>query len=160
MEQRSMNEKEEKEEKEEKDVAKHEEKSYDEKWRRDRVGAISWAIFLIWAGVVLLLYNLDQLNILTDLVERLNLPLAELPFDLPFVDEQAWQVFFLGAGTIVLIEVLVRLLLPMYRRPIVGSIIWAGILFGLALGNWEIVGPAIVIGIGIVIIFGGMIRRR
>jgi hypothetical protein len=150
----------EKEEKEEKDVAKHEEKSYDEKWRRDPIGAISWAVFLIWAGVILLLYNLDQIDVFTDFLDRLNLPLTELPFDLPFVDERAWQVFFLGAGIIVLLEIIVRLLMPAYRRPIVGSIIWAGILFGLALGNWEIVGPAIVIGIGIVIIFGGFMRRR
>jgi hypothetical protein len=148
MEQRRMN------EKDEKDVAKHEEKSYDEKWRRDPIGAISWAIFLIWGGVVLLLYNLDRLDMLTRFVERLNIPLAKLPFDLPFVNVEAWQVFFLGAGVIVVIEIIVRLSMPTYRRPIVGSIIWAGILFGLALGNWEIV------GIGIVIIFGGMIRRR
>ncbi len=154
MEARRMN------EKEEKDVAKHEEKSYEEKWRRDPIGAVSWAVFLIWAGVVLLLYNLDQLDVLTDFVERLNLPLADLPFDLPFVNERAWQVFFLGAGIIVAVEILIRLFIPIYRRPIVGSIIWAGILFGLALGNWEIVGPAIVIGIGIVIIFGGFLRRR
>lgn len=157
METRRMNEK---EEKEEKDVAKQEEKSYDEKWRRDPVGAISWAVFLIWAGAVLLLYNLDKLDVLTRLVEKLNIPLADLPFDLPFVDELAWQVFFLGAGIIVLIEIIIRLLIPIYRRPIVGSIIWAGILFGLAMGNWEIVGPAIVIGIGIVILFGGILRRR
>lgn len=157
MEERRMSEK---EEKDEKDVTKHEEKSFDEKWRRDPVGTISWAVFLIWAGVVLLLHNLDQLDVLTDFVERLNIPLADLPFDLPFVDEQAWQVFFLGAGVIVLLEILVRLVVPIYRRPIVGSIIWAGILFGLAIGKWEIVGPAIVIAIGVIIIFGRFVRRR
>ncbi len=147
-------------EKDEKEVTKQEEKSYEEKWRRDPIGAVSWAIFLIWAGVVLLLYNLDRLTFLIDRVERLNLPFADLPFDLPFIDERAWQVFFLGAGIIVLIEILIRLFIPIYRRPIVGSIIWAGVLFGLAFGTWEYIGPGIIIAIGLAIILGGYIRRR
>ena len=50
-------------EQEEKEVAKHEEKSYQEKYQRDPVGAISWALLLIWAGVLLLLYNLDQISV-------------------------------------------------------------------------------------------------
>jgi len=145
----TMNEKEEKQE-----------KSYDEKWRRDPIEAISWAIFLIWAGVVLLLYNLDQIKFLTDIVERLKIPLADLPFDLPFVDERAWQVFFLGAGVLVVLEILFRLFIPLYRQPLAGNIIWAGILFGLAIGRWEVVGPLIVIAIGLAIILGRMIRRR
>jgi hypothetical protein len=147
-------------EKEEKEVAKHEEKSYDEKRRSDPVGAVSWAVFLIWAGVVLLLHNLDKLDILIDFVRGLNIPLAELPFELPFVNMEAWQVFFLGAGVIVLLEIIVRLLMPSYRRPIVGSIIWAGILFGLAIGNLAVIGPVIVIAIGVVILLGRFVRRR
>jgi len=147
-------------EKEEKDVEKHEEKSYDEKWQRDPIAAISWALFLIWAGVLLLLYNLDQLSVLTDFVMGLNLPLAELPFEIPFFDAEAWQIFFLGAGLIVTVEIIVRLLFPTYRRSIVGSVIWAGILFGLVFGNWEVVFPAIVIAAGVVILLGSFIKRR
>ena len=147
-------------EKEEKEVTKHEEKSYEEKWQRDPIGAVSWAVFLIWAGAVLLLYNLDKITLLTDFVKGLNLPLAEPPFELPFFDWEAWQVFFLGAGFLVLLEVIVRLLLPSYRRSIVGSVIWAGILFGLAIGNWEIVGPAIIIAAGLVILLGNYTKRR
>lgn len=147
-------------EKEEKEVTKHEEKSYAEKWERDPIGAISWAILLIWVGVVLLLNNLDQISVLTNFVERLNLPFAELPFDIPFFDPLVWQVFFLGAGLIVSMEILIRLLLPSYRRPIVGSIIWAGLLFGLAFGNWEIVFPAVVIAAGVVILLGSFTKRR
>jgi hypothetical protein len=49
-------EKDEKEEKErhehEKDDEKREEKSPEEKWRRDPVGSVIWACILIWAGVV------------------------------------------------------------------------------------------------------------
>jgi hypothetical protein len=147
-------------EKEEKEVSKHEEKSYEEKWQRDPVSAISWALFLIWAGVVLLLYNLDQLSFFSNFVEGLNLPFAELPFDIPFFNIEAWQVFFLGAALIVTLEVIVRLLFPTYRRSIVGSVIWAGVLFGLAFGNWEVVFPAMVIVAGLVILLGSLTKRR
>ena len=147
-------------EKDEKEVAKHEEKSFDEKWQRDPIGTISWALFLIWAGVLLLLHNLDQLSVLTDFVKGLNLPLAELPFEIPFFDAEAWQVFFLGAGLIVTVEIVIRLLFPAYRRTIVGSVIWAGLLFGLAFGNWDVVFPAIVIVAGLVILLGSFTKRR
>ena len=79
-------------EKEEKDVAKHEEKGFEEKWQRDPISALSWALILIWVGVVLLLYNLDLISSLVDFVEGLNLPLAELPFDIPFFYPEAWQI--------------------------------------------------------------------
>ena len=46
-----------KDEKDEKDVSKHEAKTTEEKWRRDPLGTIAWAIVLIWSGVVLLLVN-------------------------------------------------------------------------------------------------------
>jgi hypothetical protein len=147
-------------EKEEKDVAKHEEKGFEEKWQRDPISAISWALILIWVGVVLLLYNLDQISSLVDFVAGLNLPLADLPFDIPFFYPEAWQIFFLGAGVIVTLEIITRLLFPTYRRQIVGSVLWAGILFGLALGNWEIVVPASVIAAGLVILLGGFTKRR
>jgi hypothetical protein len=147
-------------EKQEKEVTKQEEKSYDEKWQRDPIGAIFWAIFLIWVGVVLLLYNLDRLSILTDFVEGLNIPFADLPFDIPFFDIEAWQVFFLGAGLIVTLEIVIRLLFPSYRRGIVGNVIWAGVLFGLAFGTWDFILPAIVIGAGVVILLGNFTKRR
>jgi hypothetical protein len=147
-------------EKEEKEVQKHEEKSYAEKWERDPIGALFGALFLIWIGVVLLLNNLEQLSVLTDFVEGLNLPFAELPFEIPFFDLKVWQVFFLGAGVIVTIEILIRILFPSYRKPIVGNVIWAGVLFGLAFGNWEVVFPVIVIAAGVVILLGSYTKRR
>ena len=36
-------------EKDEKELRKHEEKSVEEKWQRDRLGSIVWALILIWA---------------------------------------------------------------------------------------------------------------
>ncbi|MGC9523646.1 MAG: hypothetical protein ACP5HG_17450 [Anaerolineae bacterium] len=151
--QREMEEKElqKRDEKEEK-----EEKSYEEKRRQDPVGAMVWAATLIWAGLVLLANNLGWL-------ETLRIRLGDTGFDMPFEIEGwvgAWQVFFLGAGVLVLIGVLVRLLMPEYRRPVLGNLIWAIVLFGLALGQWELIWPLILIAIGISLLFGGLLRRR
>ncbi len=142
----------------EKEVQKREEKGTDEKDRQDIVSSLSFAAFLIWAGVVLLLNNTGNLPVLTDFVARLNLPTSELPFEIPFIDTEGWRVFFLGAGLLVLIEIVIRLVVPMYRRPIVGSIIWAAILFGLALGTWQVIFPLAVIVAGLAILLRGVIR--
>lgn len=55
-------------EKEEKDVEKREEKeekeekSWEEKWHRDPLGTATWAVILIWAGLVLLADNMGLLT--------------------------------------------------------------------------------------------------
>jgi hypothetical protein len=139
---------------------KRDEKGWSEKQRSDPISSLSWAVFLIWAGVVLLLSNLGKLDVLTGFLDNLGIPGVDLPFHIPFVDFDAWQVFFLGAGVIVLIEILVRLVMPIYRARVFGNIIWAAILFGLALGNWNVIWPLVVITIGIVVLVGGIFRRR
>jgi hypothetical protein len=144
----------------EKTIEMREEKGVDEKWSRDPLGSIFFAVSLIWLGVVLLLTNLGRLTILTDFVDRLGLPHPNLPFELPFADARTWQVFFLGAAAIVIMEIIIRLLIPMYRRPVVGSILWAGVLLVLALWNWTIIWPLALVAIGVSILLGGLIRRR
>lgn len=140
--QHPMDEKAEKEyEKREKEHEK-EEKSWDEKWRRDPLGAAVWAVILIWAGVVMLAENLG----LFVSIEWLS----------------AWGLILTGAGLIVLLEVVVRLLVPAYRKPVGGSIIWGFILLGLGLGNMigmEMVWPLILIAIGIGLLLRGLFRN-
>ena len=143
------NEKEEKkDEKDEKDVSKHEEKTVEEKWRRDPLGTIAWAVVLIWAGVVLLLVSntnlLDQIQFQGQKAWGLTSPV--------------WSLIFVGAGVIFLVEALIRLAIPAYRKPIWGSIIFAIILIALGLGNvfdWRIVGAVVLIFIGISMLFRG-----
>lgn len=151
--QREMEEKEleKRDEKEEK-----EEKSMEEKSRQDPVGSMVWAAMLIWAGVVLLLNNLGMLD---SLIARLSDTGLDLPFELgEWLG--VWQIFFFGAGILVVLGVIVRLLVPEYRRSIVGSLIWAIVLFGLALGQWELIWPLILIAIGLSILLGSLLRRR
>ena len=58
-------------EKDEKDLQKQEEKSVEEKWSRDPLGALTWAAILIWAGVVLLAANFGAFDLITEIVEAL-----------------------------------------------------------------------------------------
>jgi hypothetical protein len=134
---RNRNEKDEKEE-------KNRNESWDEKWRRDPVDAAVWAFILIWVGVVWLAYNAGWLE---KIVEK----------------DQAWAVGFLGAGVIVLLGVLLRLIVPAYRRPVTGSVIFGVILLGIGLSQFVpdiAIGALILIGIGLVILLGGIFRPK
>jgi len=117
--------------------------SWDEKWRRDPVDAAMWAVILIWAGIMLLGSSMGW-------------------FD-RFETLPAWSIGFLGAGVIVLLAALFRLLVPAYRRPIAGNLIFAAILIGIGLGEvigWVVIGPIVLIGIGAGILLTGIFRRR
>ena len=116
--------------------------SWDEKWRRDPLDAAMWAFILIWVGVVLLGANLGFF--------------AGLPLE-------SWSIGFFGAGVIVLLTVLLRLIMPAYRKPLAASVIFGVILIGIGLGDlvgWVIIGPLVLIGIGVGIILTGIFRRR
>ncbi len=140
----------------EKDAEKREEKapgekSVEEKYRRDPLGAIVWAGILIWAGLVLLASNLNILQFQ---------PITGLP---TAVSPGPWGVIFLGAGVILVLEVLVRLLVPDYRRPISGTLFLAVIFIGIGFGNifgFDVVWPFILIGIGLSILVRGFMRQR
>ena len=119
--------------------------SWDEKWRRDPVEAAVWAFVLIWVGIVWLLSNTGSLTFLGENAEW-------------------WAVGFLGAGLIVLIGVGARLLIPAWRRPITGSLILGLIFIGIGLGQvtdaWVVVGPLVLIGIGIAGLAAYFFRSR
>jgi hypothetical protein len=129
-------------EKEEKDE-KGRGESWEEKWRRDPVDAASWAAIFIWAGLVLLAENMGFWANLSPLLET-------------------WSIGFIGAGVIVLLGVLVRLLVPAYRRPVMGSLIFGAILLGIGLGElvgWVLIGPLILIAIGVGAFLRGFVSR-
>lgn len=146
-------------EKQEKEVEKREEKAPDEKWRRDPLGAIIWACILIWAGVVLLLNQLGYLDAIKDLLYQ-----REALWTIGFPGEfSVWGLIFLGAGVILLFEVLIRLVVPAYRRSVTGTIILAFIFIGIGLGNvisWELIIALVLIAVGLSVIVGGLTRRR
>lgn len=147
------------EEKQEKEVEKREEKAPDEKWRRDPLGAIIWACILIWAGVVFLLDQLGYLDSIQDLLYQRQ---AEWMIGFPG-EFSTWGLVFLGAGVILLFEVLIRLAVPAYRRSVTGTIILAFVFIGIGLGNvisWQLIIALILIAAGLSIVIGGLTRRR
>jgi hypothetical protein len=128
-------------EKQEKEREK-EEKSWDEKWRQDPLGAAVWALILVWAGVALLLGNLEVLQ--------------DTALD-------GWDLVFAGAGVILLLEALVRLLVPAYRQPIIGNLILGFVFLGIGLGDvgiWDAIWPLAIILIGVAMLLRGFDWRR
>ncbi len=138
----------EKEEKQEKQQEK-EEKSWEEKWRRDPLNAAVWAIILIWLGVALLA---DNLNLFGD------------------IRFEVWHLFFLGAGGVLILEVIARLLLPAFRQPVIGTLILAVVFLAIGFGgladslDWD-VGPELIwalalIALGCYVLFRGLFRPK
>lgn len=124
---------------------KEEKEDVGEKWRRDPIDAIGWALFLIWVGTVLLAEYYGYLA--------------------RFEGVEAWSIIMIGAGVIVLLQVLVRLVMPAYRKPVLGSIIFGVILLAVGLTeimafSWPVVGAMILIAAGVGIILGGLTRGR
>ena len=132
-------------EKEEKEEEKEDEKSWGgggyEKWRRDTLSSVVWAGMLIWAGLALLVWNMGFLARFESLGQ--------------------WNLVFIGAGVIVLLEALVRLTVPTYRRAIGGTLLFAAILFGIGLGDivgWNIIWALLLIAFGLSIVVRGLFR--
>jgi len=130
----------------EKEMEKNEEKAPEEKWRRDPLSSIVWACILIWAGLVFLASNLGWLDAIVSESEEIT--------GVSAIDNvlSAWSLVLAGAGVIILLEVAIRLLIPAYRRPVMGTFIFGIILIGIGLGdliNWNILWPLIIIGIGL-----------
>jgi len=133
-------EKDEKERREEHE--KHDEKEEKEQ-QRDPLSSLLLAFFLILAGLILLAESLgfitwDQFGGL-------------------------WNLFFIGAGLFLLAEVVLRLLLPAYRRPILGQLIGGIVLLVMGVGGmigFQFTGPVILIGIGLAILLGGLLGGR
>jgi hypothetical protein len=139
----------------EKQEEKTAEKSWDEKYRRDPLSAIVWAVIFIWAGLVLLADNLGYLR-------GLETRASDIP-GLAAIDLGSWSIIFLGVGVIILIEVLVRLTVPDYRRPVGGSLFMAAIFFGIGLGGifgWNVTWPLILIALGLIVILRGFWRGK
>jgi hypothetical protein len=132
----------ERDEKDEKERREHQEKGEKEQ-QRDPLSSVLWALFLITAGVILLAES--QGWVTWDQFGGL------------------WNLFFVGIGLLLLLEAALRLLLPAYRRPILGQVIGGVILLAIGLGGitgFQLTGPVILIGIGLAILLGGLFRGR
>lgn len=139
-EQRYRHEKEEKQEKDEKGRDEKEEKGTEEKWRRDPLSRVIFGLIVIAVGVLFLLASQDKI-----------------------LWEDWWAYFLLVLGGIFIFEVLLRSVMPAYRRPVFGKLI-AGLVL-IAIGASNIYGlvswwPLIIIGVGVFILFSAFFRQR
>ena len=122
------------------------EKNWDEKWRHDPVNAVSWAAIFIWAGLMLLAETTGW------------------GYQM-FRWWNTWALIMTGAGAIILLGVLARLVMPEHRRPIVGNLILSVIFLSIGLGSittlgWGFVAAVALIIIGLAIVLGGVFRKR
>ena len=128
----------------EKEQEKKQEKGQgmDEKYRRDPLGFVSFAVILIWLGVTLLLRNQE---VIPD-------------------EDHSWAVFAWGGAAIILAGAFFRLAVPRWRRSVFGSFIWGAIWLGVGFGlwyeNWEIIGPIVIIAVGVAVLLGRLLPRR
>lgn len=138
-------------EKEEKQHDEKEEKQHEkeEKGRSDPLSNMVWGAIVIWAGVVFLADNMGLLSAFR------NRDVADaMPFGF-----SNWGLIFLGAGIIVLGEVVIRVLNPSYRRHVMGNIILAIVFIGIGLGNlvnWGVIWALALIAMGVVILLRAM----
>jgi hypothetical protein len=112
--------------------------------RMDPFDQVTWALVIIWAGVVLLLDNLGVFSSLgIDFLARM----------------QPWEVIFAGAGLLVLALAAARLLVPSLMGPDSNQFLFGFFLFGIGIGGivgWDIVGALLLIGLGV----GQLLRRN
>ncbi len=142
-------------EKDEKELMKHDEKVEE----NDLLSSVVWALILIWAGFVFLASNLGWFarigwEVDSSWVFRSIRDLRHFG---------VWNLIALGAGVIVLCEVLVRMLVPDFRRHIGGTLIGAAVLIGIGLGgwfSWSYLWPLILIAVGLNILITGLGRKR
>lgn len=142
-------------EKDEKELMKHDEKVEE----RDALSSVIWAAILIWAGLVFLAFNTGW----ADQFLSSSFFARYLPEGMEMFEPGVWSVIALGAGLILLAEVIIRLLVPNFRRHIGGSLITAAVFIGIGLGNffgWDLIWPIVLIAVGISVLFGGFLRKR
>lgn len=140
---RARNEKEEKDEKGDREWG--DDKWSGEKWAGDPLGRITFALIVIWAGAVLLLANIGEDQTL-------------LGVDL----SNPWTWIFSGAGVLIWIEVLLRLAIPEYRRPVGGRLILGTFLVIIGVGSVIDVSlwPLLIIAIGLAMLLGYFLGPR
>ena len=118
-------------------------KGWDEKWRRDRVNAVSWAAILIWGALVLLASTSDFKN--------------------HFSWWEGWAVFFAGAGAVLLLTALYRLIVPEHRRAVTGNVILGLVFLGIGLGDlvsWNYIWVIVLVVIAVMILLRAFAPRR
>jgi hypothetical protein len=115
----------------------------DEKYEKNPLGFMVFALVLFWVGVYLLLRNRHV-----------------------FADtQQSWAYLFWGIAALACLEIVIRLMVPRWRKAITGRFVWAAVWTGLGVGmwtdgDWEIIGPIVLIAVALALVLGRLLPRR
>jgi len=142
------------EEKVEEKLEKEDEKHM-EKHDHDPLSSLTWALILIWAGLVFLASNLGWLE------QIKSHPLGIEGFTITSLS--TWSVIFVGAGVLVFLEAIVRTFVPAYCSSTGGNFFLAAIFLGIGLGGifgWNVVWPFILIAMGLSALASALIQSR
>jgi hypothetical protein len=132
-------------EKQEKGQEKTEEKGKgpDEKYQKNPVGFMMFAVLLFWVGIYFLLKNR---HIIDD-------------------TDRGWALLVWGVAVLSFVEIVIRLAVPRFRQNVAGTFVWAAIWTGVGAGlwsggDWDIIGPLVLIAIAVALVVGRLLPRR
>ncbi len=119
------------------------------RWRGDPLGPIFGALVLIWLGVVLLAAQNSEL-------------IALGPFRVTWGN--VWMYFLAGLGALLILQGLLRIVIPGYRS-VASPLIWGTILLLIGLAgllpgvNWTTIWPIALIVLGVGLLLSNLFRR-
>lgn len=128
-------------EKDEKDEKDHHEKGdggMEEKWRRDPLSGIFFGLIVVGVGIIFLLASQGRID---------------------WADWWAYLLIIIGA--VFIIEVLIRSIMPAYRRPVFGKLLAGLVLIAIGAANAYGIGqwwPYIIIAVGVAILLYAIAR--
>lgn len=128
-------------------------KTHEKYHGRSEVETFAWAFVLLWAGFVFLADNLGYLT-------RWKSLLPALPEGFRYLS--AWPIVMIGAGVIFLISALLITILPGKKHHLTGQFILAAVALGIGLGqlySWSLIGPFVLIAIGLSFLLRGLFNR-
>ena len=115
-------------------------RGFGEKGSQDQLGSAVGGLILIWLGACFFMVTSG-----------------------PWKWDSVWSYFLGGMGVIFLLEVSLRLLLPSFRRPIMGRLILAVVLIAIGFGGLvglETWWPLVLVIIGLAMVVGSLTRSR
>lgn len=121
----------------------------------DWLSSLTWALILIWAGLVFLAANFNWLETVQSSFT--------LPGGITIAGLSNWSIIALGAGVLVFLAAIVRTFVPAYQRSQGGNFFGAAILLGVGLSGivgWEKTWPLILIAMGFSALASALIQRK
>jgi hypothetical protein len=123
---------------------------------RDSLSAFLWGAVVLWAGMVFLATNLGMLD------SVLPVTLKVLPGVPGYFHPEVWSVILVGAGLLIWLGVIIRILVPAFRHDIISGLVFGLILMGIGFGilyGWDLAWPVLLVGIGLSVLLRAVFRH-